>query len=177
MLTGTSGRLRHRRHRHHRRHNHRHNRVTLIGNIGTRTGWPPWRSPGEHSAPRAAICPSQPTSSSSWAGAGSKPCSPASASTFVVAQTTGFSNPILFSVLCQAPGRQAFRSSGIEGIEKAEPWFALLILVVMAYVFVIAFSGHSPNEYTAIHVDSSWNPGARSRHRHLDCDLVDCALW
>ncbi|MFP3339875.1 purine-cytosine transporter, partial [Micrococcus sp. SIMBA_131] len=39
---------------------------------------------------------------------------------------------------------------GHEGIEKAEPWFALLILLIMAYVFVIAFTGHSPGEYAGI---------------------------
>lgn len=73
---------------------------------------------------------------------------------FVVAQTTGFSNPILFSVLCQALV-VGLAILGHEGIEKAEPWFALLILLVMAYVFVIAFTGHSPSEYTAIPADPS----------------------
>ncbi|WP_413335752.1 purine-cytosine permease family protein [Brevibacterium sp. GP-SGM9] len=73
---------------------------------------------------------------------------------YVVAQTTGFSNPILFSVLCQALV-VGLAILGHEGIEKAEPWFALLILLVMAYIFVIAFTGHAPAEYTQIPIDPS----------------------
>lgn len=73
---------------------------------------------------------------------------------YVGEQTTGFSNPILFSVLCQAlvVGLAILCH---EGIEKAEPWFALLILLAMAYVFVIAFTGHAPVEYIQVPIDAS----------------------
>lgn len=73
---------------------------------------------------------------------------------YVVEQTTGFSNPVLFSVLCQALV-VGLAILGHEGIEKAEPWFALLILVVMAYIFVTAFIGHAPSEYLTIPADES----------------------
>lgn len=73
---------------------------------------------------------------------------------YVVEQTTGFSNPILFSVLCQALV-VGLAILGHEGIEKAEPWFALLILLVMAYVFATAFIGHAPSQYMSIPADES----------------------
>ena len=73
---------------------------------------------------------------------------------YVVEQTTGFSNPILFSVLCQALV-VGLAILGHEGIEKAEPWFALLILLVMAYVFATAFIGHAPSKYMSIPADGS----------------------
>ncbi|WP_309132544.1 cytosine permease [Brevibacterium sp.] len=71
---------------------------------------------------------------------------------FVVEQATGFSNPILFSILCQTLV-VCLAILGHKGIEKAEPWFAVLILLVMAYVFIVAFAGHSPAAYAEIPSD------------------------
>ena len=126
--------------------------LTLIGNIGTRTGLATMAITRGAFGPKGSYLPVAANvvilMGWSWVQAMLAGISV----NFVVAQTTGFSNPILFSVLCQALV-VGLAILGHEGIEKAEPWFALLILLVMAYVFVIAFNGHSPSEYTAIQAD------------------------
>ena len=128
--------------------------LTLIGNIGTRTGLATMAITRGAFGPKGSYLPVAANvvilMGWSWVQAMLAGISV----NFVVAQTTGFSNPILFSVLCQALV-VGLAILGHEGIEKAEPWFALLILAVMAYVFVIAFSGHSPSEYTAVQADPS----------------------
>lgn len=74
---------------------------------------------------------------------------------YLVLTTTGFSSPMLFAVLCQAAvvGLAIF---GHEGIAKVEPWLAALILVIMAWVFIQAFTDFSPADYLRVPVD----PGA-----------------
>lgn len=128
--------------------------LTLIGNIGTRTGLATMAITRGAFGAKGSFLPVAANviilMGWSWVQAMLAGISV----NFVVAQTTGFSNPILFSVLCQALV-VGLAILGHEGIEKAEPWFALLILLVMAYVLVIAFAGHAPHEYTAIQRDPS----------------------
>ncbi|MGO2035252.1 MAG: purine-cytosine permease family protein [Brevibacterium sp.] len=128
--------------------------LTLIGNIGTRTGLATMAITRGAFGPKGSYLPVAANviilMGWSWVQAMLAGISV----NYVVAQTTGFSNPILFSVLCQALV-VGLAILGHEGIEKAEPWFALLILLVMAYIFVIAFTGHAPAEYTQIPVDPS----------------------
>ncbi|NUL44226.1 purine-cytosine transporter [Cellulosimicrobium funkei] len=73
---------------------------------------------------------------------------------YLVTSATGFSSPALFAVLCQLAvvGLAIF---GHEGIARVEPWLALLILVIMGWMFAQAFTGFSPVEYAAIPVDRS----------------------
>ena len=77
---------------------------------------------------------------------------------YMVEQVTGFSNPVLFSVLCQlvVVGLAIF---GHTGIEKVEPWLALIILSIMGYVFSVVFTDYSVAELTAIEDDPAlgWN--------------------
>lgn len=128
--------------------------LTLIGNIGTRTGLATMAITRGAFGPKGSYLPVAANviilMGWSWVQAMLAGISV----NFVVAQTTGFSNPILFSVLCQALV-VGLAILGHEGIEKAEPWFALLILLVMAYIFVVAFTGHAPAEYTQIPIDPS----------------------
>ena len=128
--------------------------LTLIGNIGTRTGLATMAITRGAFGPKGSYLPVAANviilMGWSWVQAMLAGISV----NYVVAQTTGFSNPILFSVLCQALV-VGLAILGHEGIEKAEPWFALLILLVMAYIFVIAFTGHAPAEYTQIPIDPS----------------------
>ena len=123
--------------------------LTLIGNIGTRTGLATMAITRGAFGAKGSFLPVAANviilMGWSWVQAMLAGISV----NYVVAQTTGFSNPILFSVLCQALV-VGLAILGHEGIEKAEPWFALLILLVMAYVFVIAFTGHAPSEYAGI---------------------------
>lgn len=126
--------------------------LTLIGNIGTRTGLATMAITRGAFGARGSLLPVAANviilMGWSWVQAMLAGISV----NYVVAQTTGFSNPVLFSVLCQALV-VGLAILGHEGIEKAEPWFALLILLVMAYVFAIAFTGHSAQEYMSIDRD------------------------
>ncbi|WP_330166638.1 MULTISPECIES: cytosine permease [unclassified Brevibacterium] len=128
--------------------------LTLIGNIGTRTGLATMAITRGAFGAKGSYLPVAANvvilMGWSWVQAMLAGISV----NYVVAQTTGFSNPILFSVLCQALV-VGLAILGHKGIEKAEPWFALLILLVMAYIFVIAFTGHAPAEYTQIPIDPS----------------------
>ncbi|GAB3057552.1 purine-cytosine permease family protein [Sediminivirga luteola] len=72
----------------------------------------------------------------------------------LIAGYTGWSNPILWSVLCQAIV-VALAIFGHTGIAKVEPWLAVLILAIMAYVFAVAFGAFSPAEYAALPADPS----------------------
>lgn len=73
---------------------------------------------------------------------------------YLVHSATGFSSPILFAVLCQlvVVGLAIF---GHEGISRVEPWLAVLILAIMAWVFIQAFTDFSLADYQAIPVDDS----------------------
>ena len=57
---------------------------------------------------------------------------------FVVEEATGFSSPVLFSVLCQAIV-VVLALFGHAGISRVEPWLAVIMLVVAATVFFVAF--------------------------------------
>lgn len=73
---------------------------------------------------------------------------------FLIEQLTGFSNPILFSVLCQTLV-VGLAVLGHEGISKVEPWLALIILVIMMYIFSVAFNTYSLAEFSNLKVDST----------------------
>lgn len=128
--------------------------LVLVGNIGTRTGLATMAITRGAFGPTGSYLPVAANvvilMGWSWVQAMLAGISV----NYVVEQTTGFSNPILFSVLCQALV-VGLAILGHEGIEKAEPWFALLILLVMAYVFATAFIGHAPSEYVSIPADES----------------------
>ena len=72
----------------------------------------------------------------------------------LIASVTGYSNPALFSAICEAIV-VALAIFGHEGIARLEPWFALVILAIMVYVFVVAFTTFTPGEYLAIEPDAS----------------------
>ena len=71
---------------------------------------------------------------------------------FLVAQVTGFSSPVLFSVLCQLLV-VALAIFGHEGIARVEPWLAFVILAIMGYVYVVAFTTHPVSDFAAVTVD------------------------
>lgn len=73
---------------------------------------------------------------------------------YLVAEATGFSNPILFSVLCELVV-VALAIFGHEGISKVEPWLGLVILAFMGYVFTVAFTSSPIAEYVAIPADKA----------------------
>ncbi len=68
---------------------------------------------------------------------------------FIVATVTGFSNPVIFAVLCQAIV-VVLAIFGHAGVARVEPWFAVVILAIAAYIFIIAFTSFSLAEFNAI---------------------------
>ncbi|WP_210505956.1 cytosine permease [Naasia sp. SYSU D00057] len=71
---------------------------------------------------------------------------------FLVASVTGFSSPVLFAVLCQTLV-VLLAIFGHTGIAKVEPWLAVLILGIIAYIFIVAFTTYAPAEFAAIAED------------------------
>lgn len=70
----------------------------------------------------------------------------------VVQQATGFSNPILFAVLAQTIV-VLLAMLGHTGIERVEPWLAVVMVIVAGYVLVTAFSRFGLDAYLAIPPD------------------------
>jgi len=57
---------------------------------------------------------------------------------YVVEDFTGFSSPVLFAVFCQTIV-VALALLGHSGIQRVEPWLAVVMLIVAAFVFFTAF--------------------------------------
>lgn len=68
---------------------------------------------------------------------------------YIVASMTGFSNPVIFAVLCQTIV-VILAIFGHAGVARVEPWFAATILAIATYIFVVAFSTFSPADFAAI---------------------------
>ena len=71
---------------------------------------------------------------------------------FVVEQAFGYSNPVLFAVLCQSLV-VCLAIFGHEGIAKVEPWLALIILIVIAHIFIVAFTTYPISDFADLPVD------------------------
>ena len=127
--------------------------LVLIGNMGTRTGLPTMALTRGSFGIRGSILPAAANliilMGWSWVQA----MLAGVTVNYLVYESTGFSNPILFSVICQAIV-VVLAIFGHTGISRVEPWFALAIIVVMGFVFIAAFSAFSPNEFAAIPVDA-----------------------
>lgn len=72
----------------------------------------------------------------------------------LVAGYTGWSNPVLWCVVCQIVV-VALAIFGHQGIAKVEPWLAVLILAIMGYIFYVALSSFSLGDYQALPADTS----------------------
>jgi NCS1 nucleoside transporter family len=128
--------------------------LTLIGNIGTLTGLPTMAITRGAFGTRGSLLPVAANviilMGWSWVQA----MLAGVTVNYVVAQLTGFSNPILFAVLCQTLV-VCLAILGHEGIAKVEPWLAVVILAIMVYVFTTAFTTFGPAEFGGIGVDAS----------------------
>lgn len=68
---------------------------------------------------------------------------------YVVMTFTGFSNPVVFAVLCQTIV-VILAIFGHAGVARVEPWFAVIILGIATYIFITAFTAFSPAEFSSI---------------------------
>lgn len=128
--------------------------LTLIGNIGTRTGLPTMAITRGAFGTRGSLLPVAANfiilMGWSWVQA----MLAGVTVNYLLEPVTGFSSPILFAVLCQAIV-VCLAILGHEGIAKVEPWLAVVILAIMAYVFVTAFTTFNSAEFVALDVDES----------------------
>ncbi len=128
--------------------------LTLVGNIGTRTGLPTMALTRGAFGTRGSLLPVTANvvilMGWSWVQA----MLAGVTVDYLVESMTGFSNPVLFSVLCQTIV-VLIAILGHEGIARVEPWLAVLMLAIIAWIFVVAFSSFAPAEFEAIPVDAS----------------------
>ncbi|WP_207454871.1 purine-cytosine permease family protein [Herbiconiux sp. SYSU D00978] len=128
--------------------------LVTIGNIGTRTGLPTMALTRGPFGTRGSLLPVAANviilMGWSWVQA----MLAGIALDFLVQSLTGFSNPVLFALVCQTLV-VILAIFGHTGIAKVEPWLAVLILAIVAYIFVIAFTTFSPAEFAAIPADPS----------------------
>lgn len=128
--------------------------LTLIGDIGTRTGLPTMAITRGAFGMRGSLVPVAANlvvlMGWSWVQA----MLAGVTVDYLVESLTGFSSPVLFSVLCQAVV-VGLAILGHEGISRVEPWLAVVILVVIGYVLFTAFSAFGPREFAAIEADPS----------------------
>jgi putative hydroxymethylpyrimidine transporter CytX len=128
--------------------------LTLVGNIGTRTGLPTMALTRGAFGTRGSFLPVAANvvilMGWSWVQA----MLAGVTVDYLVEDLTGFSSPILFSVLCQTIV-VLIAILGHEGIARVEPWLAVLMLVIIAWIFVVAFTEFSPAAFQSIPVDTS----------------------
>lgn len=68
---------------------------------------------------------------------------------YIVASVTGFSSPVVFAVLCQTIV-VILAVFGHAGVARVEPWFAVVILAIAAYIFFVVFTTYAPADFAAI---------------------------
>lgn len=147
--------------------------LVLVGNMGTRTGLPTMALTRGSFGLKGSIIPALANliilMGWSWVQA----MLAGVTVNYLIEQATGFSNPALFSALCQALV-VVLAIFGHTGISRVEPWLALLILVVMGFVFASAFGGNTPAEFAAIPVDKSLGGSA---FMTLDMVIATAISW
>lgn len=123
--------------------------LTLIGNIGTRTGLPTMALTRGAFGTKGSFLPVAANlvvlMGWSWVQA----MLAGVTVNHLVSGLTGFSNPVLFSVLCEAIV-VILAIFGHTGIAKVEPWLAVVMLVIIAWIFVTAFGAFSPAQFQAL---------------------------
>lgn len=128
--------------------------LVLVGNMGTRTGLPTMALTRGSFGIRGSILPAAANvlvlMGWSWVQA----MLAGVTVNYLVHEATGFSNPVLFSALCEALV-VLLAIFGHTGISRIEPWLGLIVLIVMGFVFAAAFGAFSPAEFAAIPVDTS----------------------
>ncbi|MBC9937164.1 MULTISPECIES: cytosine permease [unclassified Leucobacter] len=127
--------------------------LVLIGNIGTRTGLPTMAITRGSFGIRGSLLPAAANLITLMGWSWVQAMLAGVTVNALVYQATGFSNPVLFSALCQGIV-VVLAIFGHTGISRIEPWLGLAILVVMGFVFAAAFGAFSPSEFAAIPVDT-----------------------
>ena len=147
--------------------------LVLVGNMGTRTGLPTMSLAKGAFGLRGSFAPVAANvvilMGWSWVQA----MLAGVTVNYLVEQSFGFSSPVLFSVLCQSLV-VALAIFGHEGIAKVEPWLALVILAMMAYIFTVAFAAHPVTAFAHLPVDASLGWSSASV---LDVVIATAISW
>jgi NCS1 family nucleobase:cation symporter-1 len=147
--------------------------LVLVGNMGTRTGLPTMSLTKGSFGLRGSFLPVAANviilMGWSWVQA----MLAGVTVNFLVQQATGFSSPILFSVLCQLLV-VCLAIFGHAGIARVEPWLALVILALMAYIFITAFTTFTPSDFSALPADPEAGSSAVSV---LDVVIATAVSW
>ena len=128
--------------------------LILVGNIGTRTGLPTMAITRGAFGIRGSLVPVAANLITLMGWSWVQAMLAGVTVNYLVHEWTGYSNPVLFSVICEVLV-VTLAIFGHSGIAKVEPWLALLILTIMGTVFYSAFTAFSPAEFAAIPVDAS----------------------
>jgi|GEM_PF-221673 len=126
--------------------------LTLVGAIGTRTGLPTMALTRGSFGIRGSLLPAAANIVILMGWAWVQAMLAGVTVDALVSSLTGYSNPLLFSVVCQTIV-VLLAIVGHEGIAKVEPWLAGLMLVIIAWILWTAFQAFSPAEYAALPVD------------------------
>lgn len=128
--------------------------LVTVGNIGTRTGLPTMALTRGPFGTRGSLLPVAANvvilMGWSWVQA----MLAGIALDFIVASLTGFSMPVVWAVVCQTIV-VVLAIFGHEGIARIEPWLAAVMLAIMAYIFIAAFTTFTPAEFQSIPVDEA----------------------
>jgi NCS1 nucleoside transporter family len=147
--------------------------LVLVGNMGTRTGLPTMSLTKGSFGLRGSFLPVAANVVTLMGWSWVQAMLAGVTVNFLVEQATGFSSPVLFSVLCQLLV-VCLAIFGHAGIARVEPWLALVILAFMAYIFTTAFLAHGPADFSAIPQDvaAGWSPVAA-----LDVVIATAISW
>ncbi|MHA7189257.1 purine-cytosine permease family protein [Arthrobacter sp. MDT2-16] len=147
--------------------------LVLVGNMGTRTGLPTMSLTKGSFGLRGSFLPVAANVVTLMGWSWVQAMLAGVTVNFLVEQATGFSSPVLFSVLCQLLV-VCLAIFGHTGIARVEPWLALVILAFMAYIFTTAFLAHGPADFSAIPQDAAagWTPVAA-----LDVVIATAISW
>jgi NCS1 family nucleobase:cation symporter-1 len=128
--------------------------LVTVGNIGTRTGLPTMALTRGPFGTRGSLLPVTANvvilMGWSWVQA----MLAGIALDFIVASVTGVSMPVIWAVVCQTIV-VVLAIFGHEGIARIEPWLAAIMLAIMAFIFITAFTTFTPAEFQSIPVDDS----------------------
>ena len=128
--------------------------LTLVGNIGTRTGLPTMALTRGAFGINGSLLPVAANVIVLMGWSWLQAMLAGVTVDYLVASLTGFSSPALFAVLCQTLV-VLIAILGHEGIARVEPWLAVLMLAIIAWIFIVAFTSFSPVDFQAIPVDAS----------------------
>lgn len=147
--------------------------LVLIGNIGTRTGLPTTALTRGSFGIRGSYLPVAANiivlMGWSWVQA----MLAGITVDYLVNSLTGYSNPVLFSVLCETIV-VVLAIRGHEGIAKIEPWLAVIMLAIMGWIFYSVFSTFSPVQLNSLPAPEE---GALTGGLVLDVVIATAISW